>query len=97
MILQSPGWEGLRVVRGPSWKWGMQDGGEGFVGTIVRKKDDKLSLLKKLGKEKLSQVVLVVWDCGTAGYYRAGHEGAYDLRVRFSRLIISIMRLLFTL
>ena len=27
--------EGLRVVRGPNWKWGDQDGGEGCVGTVV--------------------------------------------------------------
>lgn len=29
------GLEGLRVVRGPNWKWGDQDGGEGGVGTVV--------------------------------------------------------------
>lgn len=28
---------GLRVVRGPDWKWGDQDGGEGSVGTLVTK------------------------------------------------------------
>ena len=26
---------GLRVVRGPDWKWGAQDDGEGHVGTVV--------------------------------------------------------------
>ena len=26
---------GLRVVRGPDWPWGDQDGGEGHVGTVV--------------------------------------------------------------
>ena len=26
---------GLRVVRGPNWSWGDQDGGEGHVGTVV--------------------------------------------------------------
>lgn len=26
---------GLRVVRGPDWSWGDQDGGEGGVGTVV--------------------------------------------------------------
>ena len=25
---------GARVVRGPDWKWGKQDGGEGHVGTV---------------------------------------------------------------
>ena len=27
--------KGLRVVRGPDWTWGDQDGGEGHVGTVV--------------------------------------------------------------
>ena len=27
--------KGLRVVRGPDWKWGDQDGGKGCVGTVV--------------------------------------------------------------
>ncbi len=27
---------GLRVVRGPNWKWDTQDGGEGFVGTVTK-------------------------------------------------------------
>lgn len=26
---------GTRVVRGPDWKWGNQDEGEGHVGTVV--------------------------------------------------------------
>lgn len=26
---------GLRVVRGPDWKWGQQDDGEGHLGTVV--------------------------------------------------------------
>ena len=26
---------GVRVVRGPNWKWGDQDGGEGHVGTVI--------------------------------------------------------------
>ncbi|KAJ8960892.1 hypothetical protein NQ318_020191 [Aromia moschata] len=25
---------GARVIRGPDWKWGKQDGGEGHVGTV---------------------------------------------------------------
>ena len=27
--------KGLQVVRGPGWRWGDQDGGEGSVGTVV--------------------------------------------------------------
>ena len=26
---------GVRVVRGPDWQWGDQDGGPGHVGTVV--------------------------------------------------------------
>jgi len=32
---------GLRVVRGPDWKWGDQDGGEGSVGTVVGVKKER--------------------------------------------------------
>jgi E3 ubiquitin-protein ligase mind-bomb len=27
---------GLRVMRGPDWKWGDQDGGEGHLGTVTQ-------------------------------------------------------------
>ena len=56
---------GTRVVRGPDWKWGKQDGGEGHVGT--------LRSFENHGE------VLVVWDNAVAANYRcAGH---FDLRV----------------
>ncbi len=32
---------GVRVVRGPDWKWGDQDGGEGSVGTVVGFKKER--------------------------------------------------------
>lgn len=56
---------GGRVLRGPDWKWGKQDGGEGHVGTVRN-------------FESADEVV-VVWDNGTAANYRC--SGAYDLRV----------------
>ena len=56
---------GTRVVRGPDWKWGGQDGGEGHLGTLRRSKS---------GKE-----VIVVWDNGTAANYRC-HDN-HDLRI----------------
>ena len=59
---------GLRVVRGPSWSWGDQDGGEGHVGTVV-----------EVGQDGGSAVVQ--WDCGNRCRYRCGEEGKYDLRV----------------
>ena len=40
---------GVRVVRGPNWKWGNQDNGEGHIGTI-----------KEISKE--GKKVLVDWD-----------------------------------
>lgn len=56
---------GVRVVRGPDWKWGKQDGGEGHVGTVR--------------SFESHEEVVVVWDNGTAANYRC--SGAYDLRV----------------
>ena len=58
---------GLRVVRGPDWGWGQQDGGKGFVGTVVE------------GAKGCGAVVQ--WDSGSRGKYRCGLEGKYDLRV----------------
>ena len=61
--------EGLRVVRGPNWSWGDQDGGEGHVGTVV-----------EVGQGGGS-VVVVQWDCGNRNRYRCGKEGKYDLKI----------------
>nr|XP_022914465.1 E3 ubiquitin-protein ligase mind-bomb [Onthophagus taurus] len=56
---------GARVIRGPDWKWGKQDGGEGHVGTVRN-------------FESPDEVV-VVWDNGTAANYRC--SGQFDLRI----------------
>ncbi len=56
---------GAHVVRGPAWKWGKQDGGEGFLGSVRNFES--------------SEEVVVVWDNGTAANYRC--SGAYDLRI----------------
>ena len=56
---------GSRVVRGPDWKWGRQDGGEGHVGTVRS--------FERPGE------VLVIWDNGTAANYRC--SPTYDLRI----------------
>ena len=64
---------GLRVVRGPDWEWGDQDGGEGHVGTVV-----------EVGEPSVSEggrAAIVQWDCGERCKYRCGLEGKYDLRV----------------
>jgi len=65
---------GMRVVRGPDWKWGDQDGGEGNVGTII-------SLSKFSSKDYSPRKATVVWDSGTKGEYRTGPTGYFDLRV----------------
>lgn len=56
---------GARVMRGPDWKWGKQDGGEGHVGTVRNFESP--------------EEVVVVWDNGTAANYRC--LGAFDLRI----------------
>lgn len=64
--------KGLRVVRGPDWKWGEQDGDEGNVGTVIT------SDFNSKGTPKL---VKVLWDSGFMGRYRCGPQGSFDLRV----------------
>ena len=67
--LGGEGLNGVRVVRGPDWKWGDADGGEGNTGTVF---------MTKLQNEA---IVNVVWDSGNTGQYRCGHQGCHDLRV----------------
>ncbi|THD21277.1 E3 ubiquitin-protein ligase MIB2 [Fasciola hepatica] len=57
---------GCRVVRGPDWKWGKQDGGEGHLGSVRR--------FDTVGE------AIVVWDSGIVANYRCGTLG-FDLRV----------------
>ena len=59
---------GLRVVRGPDWEGGDQDGGEGFVGTVV-------------GLEGDGRRVTVQWDMGQRNIYRCGQGNKFDLRL----------------
>lgn len=62
-----PGLEGIgyRVVRGPDWKWGKQDGGDGHLGTVRSFENE--------GE------VLVLWDNGTAANYRCCAN--FDVRI----------------
>ncbi|XP_033102784.1 E3 ubiquitin-protein ligase MIB2-like isoform X3 [Anneissia japonica] len=65
---------GLRVVRGPNWKWGNQDDGEGHVGTVVE--------IGCAGSTTSpDKTVVVQWDCGTRTNYRTGYQGCYDLLI----------------
>lgn len=56
---------GYRVVRGPDWQWGKQDGGDGHVGTVRNFENE--------GE------VLVLWDNGTAANYRCSTHS--DVRI----------------
>ena len=65
---------GTRVVRGPDWDVNAnEDGGEGFVGTVVEVGGKSSSLPENL--------VWVQWDSGTRHHHRAGYYGGYDLCV----------------
>lgn len=66
---------GQRVVRGPDWKWGSQDGGEGYVGTVV-----EVNTAETLGEGLVTpRAVLVQWDNGGRCNYRCGIDEKYDL------------------
>ncbi|PVD37114.1 hypothetical protein C0Q70_04109 [Pomacea canaliculata] len=59
---------GLRVLRGPNWTMGDEDGGEGHVGTIV--------------EQASVDTVHVIWDGGQVSTCRGGlSQGGYDLRI----------------
>jgi E3 ubiquitin-protein ligase mind-bomb len=80
--MTSPLGLGVRVVRGPDWKWGDQDGGEGFTGTVVEicGQNPAGAGVPGAGKSPENTVILQ-WDGGSRTNYRIGHQNAYDLRV----------------
>ncbi|KAK7093326.1 E3 ubiquitin-protein ligase MIB2-like isoform X2 [Littorina saxatilis] len=58
---------GLRVLRGPDWRGGDTDGGEGHVGTVI---------------ELLSNhTVCVLWDMGQESTCSTGHDGKCELQI----------------
>lgn len=59
--------EGIRVVRGPDWSYGDDDGGEGHVGTVTQDNED--------------DTVEVQWDMGNSGTYNTGNDKKCDLRI----------------
>ncbi|CAL8095409.1 unnamed protein product [Orchesella dallaii] len=65
---------GVRVVRGPDWKWGNQDNGEGHVGTVVE-------VGRPGSTSSPDKTVVVQWDMGSRTNYRVGYQEAYDLRL----------------
>lgn len=58
---------GLRVERGPHWRWGEQDGGRDSIGVVIG--------------EIRQGWCTVRWPSGYTNGYRAGEAGNYDLRV----------------
>ncbi|XP_051964181.1 E3 ubiquitin-protein ligase MIB2-like [Xyrauchen texanus] len=64
--------QGVKVVRGPDWDWGNQDGGEGKVGKVVD--------IRGWDQESGRSVASVTWINGTTNVYRMGHKGKVDLK-----------------
>lgn len=65
---------GIRVIRGPHWRWADQDNGPGHVGTVVE--------VGSAGVEgSPERTVVVIWDNGYKSNYRAGYQKAYDLKI----------------
>ena len=67
-VLRSP-MVGVRVRRGPDWRWDEQDGGAGHLGTTTKRSHEGW--------------VTVRWDLdsGNTYNYRVGGDGGYDLVV----------------
>ena len=75
---------GQRVVRGPDWKWGDQDGGEGNVGTVVEVKYAEETGSEQDGASASpapGNTVVICWDLGVCTNYRCGLNDKYDLRL----------------
>ena len=64
---------GTRVVRGPDWKWGDQDGPSPSEGTII----------SELGSDNW---IRVCWDTGAINSYRMTKDKKYDLNLAPSEL-----------
>lgn len=71
--------QGVRVVRGPDWRWDDQDGGEGFTGTVAEICGPGAA--SPIGRASQENTVIVQWDGGSRTNYRVGFQDAYDLRV----------------
>ncbi|ETE63806.1 E3 ubiquitin-protein ligase MIB2, partial [Ophiophagus hannah] len=61
-----------KVVRGPDWEWGNQDGGDGKIGRVVD--------IRGWDVETGRSVASVTWADGTTNVYRVGHKGKVDLK-----------------
>ncbi|KAM7359635.1 E3 ubiquitin-protein ligase mind bomb 2 isoform 1-T2 [Cochliomyia hominivorax] len=63
---------GAKVVRGPDWEWGQQDGGEGKTGRVME--------IRGWDNESCRSVANVSWTTGSTNVYRLGHKGNVDLK-----------------
>lgn len=63
---------GAKVVRGPDWEWGQQDGGEGKSGRVME--------IRGWDNESCRSVANVSWVTGSTNVYRLGHKGNVDLK-----------------
>ena len=78
--------EDLRVVRGPDWEHGEEDGGEGHVGTVAQlhrcsDTGEASGAAATLDEGGSVQSVTVQWDMGHRGVYKCGQDGKYELRI----------------
>ncbi|XP_072464629.1 E3 ubiquitin-protein ligase MIB2 isoform X3 [Notamacropus eugenii] len=64
--------QGAKVLRGPDWEWGNQDGGEGKPGRVMD--------IRGWDVETGRSVASVTWADGTTNVYRVGHKGKVDLK-----------------
>lgn len=63
---------GAKVIRGPDWEWGQQDGGNGKNGLVVE--------IRGWDNISCRSVANVSWGTGSTNVYRLGHKGNVDLR-----------------
>lgn len=63
---------GAKVVRGPDWEWGQQDGGDGKTGRVME--------IRGWDNESCRSVANVSWVTGSTNVYRLGHKGNVDLK-----------------
>lgn len=63
---------GAKVVRGPDWEWGQQDGGNNKIGIV--------SEIRGWDNISCRSVASVTWASGSTNVYRLGHKGNVDLK-----------------
>lgn len=63
---------GAKVVRGPDWDWGNQDGGDNKTGRVID--------IRGWDNESGRSVANVTWTSGSTNVYRLGHKGKVDLK-----------------